>query len=236
MPGTDFFDDDLQNREANRRAGGERAGGAITRDVSDLNLTRLARHKEEVEQQVARSAQELDRLRMRQEELERERRELEDLRKKQESYERGRRDVTERINQSLIMMEKEQLRTQRMVEVLQGTREEFKSLRDAIAAIDPDAWPDEQVREELAKALVVIDESRMEYNKGITRIEAMLEGDRKRAPVDAALLPDGGEGGRNTRHSFGFWFKAGLAFSLPLLLTLLALAAAFLVLARQGLL
>lgn len=235
MPGTDFFDDDLQNREAKRRrAVTDPPPPGLSRDVSDLNLTRMARHKDDIEQQVASSAQELDRLRMRQEEVERERRELEELRKKQENYERGRRDVSERINQSLIMMENEQLRAQKLVELLQTTRDDFKGLLQGIMTIDPESWPDDEVRAELGKALVVIDESRMEYNKGMTKVEALMDGDRRKTPADGSLMSDESEGGPS--RSFGFWLKAGLAFSLPLILTLLVLVAAYVAMKQQGML
>lgn len=237
MPGTDFFDDDLQNREAKRRrAVADEPASPLGREVSELNLTRLARHKEDLESQVANSAQELDRLRMRQEELERERRELEDLRSKQEAYERGRRDVTERINQSLIMMENEQLRAQKLVETLQGTRDDFMGLLRGLETVDPESWPDDAVRAELAKALVIIDESRMEYNKGVTRVEALMDKERGKPNSASMLLAGDSDAEPGFQTSFGFWLKAGLAFLLPLILTLLILGGAFLALKQRGML
>ena len=91
--GTDFFDDDLvREREAalkiklDGESGGAKRDGHIpssrdlpSRAVSDLTLTHLARHKQEVTEQMVDKAQELDRLRARQEELEKERRALEEM-------------------------------------------------------------------------------------------------------------------------------------------------------------
>lgn len=229
MAGTDFFDEDLQNREAVRRGGAvgvddkPASSSGVARPVSDLNLTRMARHREEVEEQVATSAQELDRLRMRQEELERERRELEELRKKQEDYERGRREIMDRLNKSLIMMEKEQVKAERMVDLLVNTRGEFKGMLTEIEAINEEDWPDDAVRDELTKSLVVLDECRMQYNKSVARIEAVMADDSKGSNESSSMLPAGGAS--KSELSFSYWLKAGLALSLPLILFLLVAGA-----------
>ena len=100
MANTDFFDDDLiKQRDAAKRirlGPGDEPVGTLppaapsdevpVRAVSDFNLTRMAKHKQEVEGQMAHAAQELERLRARQEGLEREKRDLEDVRRKQEEY------------------------------------------------------------------------------------------------------------------------------------------------------
>lgn len=238
MGGTDFFDEDLQNREATRRKAVASDGGLgegsseLRRPVSDLNLTRLARHRDEVESQVAASAQELDRLRMRQEELERERRELEALRKKQEDYERGRKEILNRLQQSLISMEKEQLKSERMVELLQETRRSFKSMVAEIEGIREDRWSDDSVADELGQALVVVEECRMQYNKALARIDTVTaeSGPGERT---GPWLP-AGDGSDPVWPGFRYWLKAGLALSLPLLVVILALAAAGLVWALRS--
>jgi hypothetical protein len=236
MAGTDFFDKDLMNRESSR--GRRKDDGApamaeseevdLQRPVSDLNLTQMARHRQDLENQVAESAHELDRLRMRQEEVERERRELEDLRKKQVDYERGRRELSDRLHQSLIMMEKEQLRSERMTELLAHTLAEFKDMLGQIEGMDDENWPEDQLRDELTKALLIMDECRMEYNKGVTKIEAALAGSRASGEQASALMERSGTVPDASRPGFAYWLKAGLAASLPLILTLLTLALAFL--------
>ncbi len=236
MAGTDFYDEDLQNREAVRRGGAadadEQPAAGVQRPVGDLNLTRMARHREEVEEQVATSAQELDRLRMRQEELERERRELEDLRKKQEDYERGRREIMDRLNKSLIMMEKEQIKAERMVDLLQNTRSEFKGMLTEIESISEEDWPDDAVRDELTKSLVILDECRMQYNKSVARIEAVMADDRKGGGEDSSMLPAGA--GSKNEQPFSYWLKAGLALSLPLMIFLLIAAGVAFALFSRG--
>lgn len=239
MAGTDFFDDDLKQRETPRRgtaslSAQERAPTELQRPVGDLNLTRMARHRDEIERQVAESVQELDRLRMRQEEVDRKRRELEEQRKKQDEYERGRRELTDRLNQSLIMMEKEEVKSERLLELLRNSRAQFRDALSEIHAIDESAWADENVREELTKALTVLDEARVHYNKTIGKIEAMM-GDERVLPVDARgmLFREGAPPA--VERSFSYWLRVGFAASLPLLAVSILLTAVILITKWKGL-
>ena len=90
------------------------------------------------------------------------------------------------------------------------------------------------VREELGKALAIIDQARMEYNLGMTKVESMVVDNRLGPSSDPGLtLSEGGMAKPSA--AFGFWFKAGLAFCLPLILTGLALAVgAYLLLVQTG--
>ena len=129
MANTDFFDDDLvKQRDSARRlklgpsddsigtvGDGASSDEVPVRPVSDFNLTRMAKHKQEVDDHVATAVHELERLRKRQEDLEREKKELEELRRKQEEYERGKREMSERLSQSLVTLEKDELQAERVV-------------------------------------------------------------------------------------------------------------------------
>ena len=89
MPGTDFFDDDLarQRERGGRIRTDEPAvpveeGGSLNaapRQVADLNLTRMARHREEVNTQMATAKVDIERMRRKQSELEREKQSMEEL-------------------------------------------------------------------------------------------------------------------------------------------------------------
>ena len=235
MKGTDFFDEDLQNRDRNRvpaeTDGSETESRVIKRPVSDLNLTRMGRQREDIDNQVAASSQELERLRIRQVEIEKERRDLEELRKKQEDYVTARRDLSERLTQSLVTMEKEQVRMQLVTEMLDTGRSRFKNMREEIGAIDEETWTDDRMRDELTKSLTLLEESRMEYNSTIAKLEATM------SDGTPPLVADGNPGSpvhvgtQNTR-SFGYWFKAGFAFLLPGMLFLTSLIAVLIYLYR----
>jgi hypothetical protein len=234
MPGTDFFDDDLvRQREAAKRLnaapGGEpfeldteKAEEAPVRPISDFNLTRMARHKKEVDEQATAAVQELDRLRKRQEQLESEKRELEDLKKKQEDYERGKREIMDRLKGSLVTLERQEVETQRLAELLGTTRHRFRSLLEEFEAVHEESWPEDQIRDELNKGLSVIESARMEYNKGLAKIEA-VRGEKEKGDGASPVLFEERAFGAAEEKPFAYWIKVGLAVTTPLIIALLVL-------------
>jgi DNA repair exonuclease SbcCD ATPase subunit len=242
MGTTDFFDDDLGRARKARLEGAPlssvndtSAGDEIpVRALSDLSLTRMAKHKQEVEENVLQASQELERLRKRQEELEREKRELEEIRRKQDEYQRGKRELIEKLGQSLVTMEKDEIQAQRMAEMLAATRRRFKEMLSQLQGLSEESWAEEKFGEELSKALTLVENLRMEFNKSVSRVEAAGGG---QAQV-GALSPIAGESVRLTvedEKPFSYWLKVGVAVSLPLVITLLALAAIWLILQHAGL-
>jgi hypothetical protein len=232
MPGTDFFDDDLiRQRDAPKRirmgpgdeepAPAAPAGDGAARPVSDLNLTRMTRHRQEVVDQTAVAVQELERLRQRQEEIESEKRHLEDLRKKHDDYDRGKRDLLENLRRSLVVLERQEVEAGRMMEVLGVTRKRFKDLLAEIESIKEEAWPEDRVREELGRHLGIIEEARMEFSKSVAKIDA-LKGDAVPGAAGRAAVLFEEHSGHEERH-FGDWLKIGVAVSLPIVITLVIL-------------
>lgn len=241
--GTDFFDDDLvRQREAalKIKLDGE---GATPRDgfipssrdlpnrpIADLTLTHLARHKQEVTEQMVDKTQELDRLRARQEELERERKTLEEMRKKQEAFDAGRRDLKVRLNESLGRMEKDRLQAERLSQLLGETSRVFRERLDEVSALNEEDWADENLLDELDKSLALLEDVRADYNKAMAKIEAV------HPQVSAGPAPAGrplafedspGIAGESGGRGFGYWLRAGLAFTLPLMVLLVLLALAW---------
>ena len=249
MSNTDFFDDDLgKQRDAARRiklgGGGEpsevvgeisSADDVPVRPVSDFNLTRMAKHKHEVNEQVASAMQELERLRKRQEDLEREKKDLEDLRRKQEEFERGKREMIERLNQSLISLEKDEIESQRLSELLGETRKRFKAMQADIDKVSEENWPENQIREELNKAVVILEDARLEYNKSMTRIEAVSNDSKKVTTESRPVIFEESGLHREVEKPFAFWVKVGMAVSTPLVLTIVIIFVLFLVLHFRGL-
>lgn len=242
--GTDFFDDDLvREREAalKIKLDGESGGGPRdghipssrdfpNRPVSDLTLTHLARHKQEVAEQMVDKSQELDRLRARQDELERERRALEEMRRKQEAFDAGRRELKDRLNESLVRLEKERLQTERLGQLLEETRRLFRERLDEVSALNEEEWADDRLLEELNRALVLLDNVRSDYNKAMAKIEAIhpLAPGAASPSASALSFPEADGGSGVAGQGFGYWFRAGLAFTLPLMALLVVLALAWL--------
>jgi chromosome segregation ATPase len=239
MANTDFFDDDLgRQRDAARRIklsdeplttlSDMSSDDVPVRPLSDLSLTRMAKHKQDVDENVVQAAQELERLRKRQETLEREKRDLEEIRRKQEEYERGKRDVIERLGQSLVTMEKDELQAERMAELLNATRKQFKEMLAEVEKLNEALWPEERFGEELTKALALVEDTRMEYNKSLSKIEA-AGGTEVRIASSVSAMGEPPRLNYDEERPFGYWLKVGMAVSLPLIVFILLVVILFIV-------
>jgi chromosome segregation ATPase len=206
--GTDFFDDDLSRK---------------TGEVEDpeTSASRMSRQKEQLTNQVADTAEEIERLRMRQDELEHEKTSLEELNRKQDEYERSKKDIIENLARNIILMEKDEVLANRMVELLSASRARFKDVLSEIRDIREENWSESVFEEELDKALALIESARMEYSKAIAKIDAeSWQKGAGQAPL--ATLEDAGRSALANK-GFLFWFKIGVAVSLPMITVFLLL-------------
>ena len=236
MSNKDFFDDDLiQRRDAVpevkmgpvHEAG---SAGAPPRSepipVEDLNLTPLTQRKEEINSQVAGKMDELERLRSRQEALEREKHSLEQLRASQEKYETGKREMIDRLEQSLVSLERDEILVNQRLELLAETEKRFKDLLAAMRGFNEEQWPSESVgyREELSKSLAIMDNARKEYNKALARVD-VLRDVRNGGAEGKPLMYDEMTGRSARERGFADWLKLGFAVSLPVTVVLAVLIA-----------
>ncbi len=234
MSNKDYFDDDLIRRrdavkEVNMDPASAAGGGAEPPrsgpiPVEELNLTPLAQRKEEFNSQVAGKLDELERLRARQEALEREKTSLEQLRAAQEKHETGKREMIDRLEQSLVSLEREEILIQQRLELVAETEKRFKELLNGMRGFNEDQWPADSdgYREALTKALASVDSARKEYNKALARVDVLREGP-KAGPEGAPLLYGGDLNRAASEHSFAEWLKIGFAVSLPVTLALAVL-------------
>jgi len=230
MKNTDFVDDDLlsdrgwkkklrtSQKEQIPLSEQDAAGTEVpVQSISELNLGRLAKHREEVGNNMVRTITELEELRKRQQELEEEKQSLEDLGRKQHDYTHGKREMVERLNEGIIALEKKEVQSAQLTELLIATRNRFKEALEEIESIDEERWPDDRFREELYKALVIIDDARMEHNKALAKIQ-ILEGSGESVLSGSRLGLSDHAPGSVPERSIGYWIKVGFALSLPLAL------------------
>lgn len=238
MGGTDFFDEDLVHRRGAVKSttlGGTEVVGTHKTDefparpISDLNLTRMARHREEVNTQVASAKLEIERMRRRQGEIEREKQTLEETLEKQEQYERGKQEMIDRLSESIVTLHKMEEHASRQVEICSSTRQRFGEFIEELQRINDAEWADEVLRDELNKAVVLIDAIRKEFVKGQAGVEAaggpvklFDESRAQHVPLTEEAAPRG----------FGAWLKIGVAVSLPLVLAIAAAVIVILVMGR----
>lgn len=241
MADRDFFDEDLvKPRDGVKRIKmGPADQPARTADpdntpgdvlpVSDFNLTRMVRQKEEISEEVALKARELERLRQRQTDLEVQKKGLEELRSKQSDYESGKRELKERMTQSLIGLEKREIQTSQLADLLGETRRRFREMLNELGEINEENWPDEAFREELNKALAQIDDMRMEFNRSMSRVEMAVGSDDSSPGDHKPVIFEETRPAMEMERNFGYWMKVGLAVSLPLIIFVcIVLAALFL--------
>lgn len=195
-----------------------------TDDNVDLNAAeKLARQKDDIAHKVANAAEEIERLRMRQEELEYAKRTLQELNQKQDSYTQQKKEMISLLGRSIVQMEKDEIRAARLVQLLSGTREQFKGLLSEIREIREEQWEESVFEENLDQSLALLENARMVYNKSVAKVDAeqLPRGDRGATGLSGTRdnpvhHPFAGRG-------FFFWLKIGFALALPVTLLLTAL-------------
>lgn len=179
---------------------------------------------EHLDSQVQKAQEQLLQLKRQQEQIEKQKRELEELSRRQEELERGRAEMTDKLTRSLVVVEREAYDTQKRLEQLRAMRESFGQHLQLIEAIDPKTWNPADLHKELSRALSTVDDARAEYAQQRSRLQAANEktgeADLPEAASDVADLIHGGR-------TFGQWFRIGVAFSLPLILTIIAVVLFF---------
>lgn len=241
MAGTDFYDDDLNQPPrgpgAPRGLGGEgrdkkamSSDDALAGRASDLNLTGMRRHQKDVTQQATQAVQELEMLKQRQEQLERERKELEQAQRQHDTFTRGKKELSAYLRKSLTSLDRDQVETQRYLEVITAARGRFREMLEEIDKLDEDGWDTERVSDELVRGLTVLEDSRGEYNRTMARLEAMKsrESDTLGGGGEASASYDLGPfEGRSEARGFVDWLKIGAAVTLPLIVALAVLLAVY---------
>ncbi len=240
MANTDFIDDDLiQRRDSVKEVKMGLGRDAVSVPeipksepvpVQELNLTPLTKRKEEINSQMATKLDELERLRSRQEALEREKNSLEQLRNDQEKYEGGKREMIDHLEKSMVAMEREDVVLNQRLALVTDTAKRFRGMLKDLREFNEAEWPVDSVglREELNKALAVIDNVRKEYNRSCARLEAAREAKGQESLAGQYMLEEAGSS-RGLQRSFGDWLKIGFALSLPLIIALVVLIVVLLV-------
>lgn len=222
--GTDFFDEDLLRFDSSPGKGKsvprhnkETDDGTSEPEGHDDHAGRMARQKEDILNQVVGAVGEIERLRVRQEELAKKKDALEGLTRKQDEYESGKREIIEKLDRSMVVIEKEETQATRMAELLAETRVKFAEMRSELGNINEEKWGDENFHAELNKAAATVKVMESAYAKAIARVDAA--GWHKSVPdkVQRKLLQDAA-GDSDFDRNFYFWIKIGYALSLPMII------------------
>ncbi len=168
--------------------------------------------------EILRAQEQLLQLRQQQEALERQKRELEALGQRQAGFETAREEASQQLSRALVALEREQYEADRQVVHLRACREKLERQATMLESLDPARWAKADLPRELTRAEAAVQEAEAELGRTRARVNA----EQGREVLAPAPSPSGGL--PVERLGFGYWLKAGLAFTLPLIL---ALAAAF---------
>lgn len=169
---------------------------------------------EELDAQVQKAQEQLLQLKRQQELIEKQKSELEELGRRQEALEQGRNEMIQNFSRSLVVLEREAYECEKRLEQLNNTRENFRSHLRSLEAINPRGWHNNELQDELSKALHLVDEARTDFTRSRVRINA----DAEEEILDDAA--DEEEALGYSDRDFLFWLKAGFAFTLPVVLAL----------------
>ena len=185
-------------------------------------LTTRGPGSERIDSQVQKAQEQLLNLKRQQEQIERQKRELEELSRRQEELESGRGEMVEKLTRALVVVERQSTEAAKRVEQLHATGESFASHLQALEGINPKVWPATDLQRELSRALGMVDHARTDFNQQKARIATeTAEGDEAGGASGADTYDQ--MFGTERDHSFLYWLKAGVAFTLPLIIALFAL-------------
>ena len=176
----------------------------------------------ELDANLEEAREQLTLLQRKKEELERSKGELEEMRRRHDEFARGRVEIVEALNRGLIVLEHEQVETQRMLDLITRTRETFKEQLSQVESLTDAHWNSDNLKSELSKSLASIETARMEFNRACLRIDALQNKSSDDLP-QTPLEKLSGPSNPLDRIGFGPALRLGLAFSLPVVVVVLLL-------------
>jgi chromosome segregation ATPase len=155
----------------------------------------------------------LELLQQQQAEVERQKQELKELNENKEEFLQGQIEINEKLNTAITAMDREIFATQQELEELQQTRTCFANHLEKIDQLNPDGWNNESLRQDLTRAISVLDLAEDEYEQAVDHFS---EG-RSSSVFGGGVTP------KRIAASTGeselmIQFRNGFAFNFPLVL------------------
>ena len=162
---------------------------------------------------------ELISLQRQQQELEQRKRQLEELNTRRMELVQGQREIRDSLLRAVVILERAESQSRKEVEQMHETRQVFSEQLSEINNIDPSEWSAAGIEQELSKALAKVDQAQAIYTQSRAKLDALRGRDLEPTtedgtPSSASTTP--------SSDSFVANFARGLAFNLPLILSLLA--------------
>lgn len=225
---TDFVDRDYQVARSGTPA--TTPGPAPSLAPTSAPSVRRAPTREELDSQLTATQQQLAKLREAQEQLERARAAVEELRRKRAEYQNGRDEMLQHLTRAIGILEKTELDARREAEQASRSLEGLRLAIHQVNALNEQAWTEETWDSELNKALVTLENARMEWNSARLRWP-VLEDQPQSGPNPSSVEPRDlpsflakASFAQLCRIGFGLTWPLGAVALLALLVALLALA------------
>lgn len=169
-------------------------------------------NEENFEDQVREAQEQLAQLRHREEQLERQKRELEELHQKKAVFAEGRARLSEDLARAVSALDREADECQRRADQCHSTKEALEHYHRVVESLRPDHWSRTQLKEELSRGQSQLNEAEEELGSAASLL-ASIRGAKGRKAVKRST----GDSSDNEQ-GFLYWFKSGLAFTLPLMI------------------
>ena len=177
-----------------------------------------------MDKRVLLAQERLVRLRKEADDIEREKHALEDLRRKQQEFMQGRTEMVDRLSRAVALLDRESTDSRRKIEQMIVMRECFAEHMEAVHGLAPEDWSRHNLAQELSRALCVIDDAKMEYDRSMTRLQAFTQA--VVAPVAQTLMTNQTAPAKSllpvgfTKAAFLQCAFYGFAFAAPLIVVL----------------
>lgn len=199
-----------------------------TEEPDLLNISPSGGSVEDLTRELAEHQDRLMALKRQQDEVETRKRELEELSQRRGELTSGQKAIREKLTRSITLLERAEYDAQREIETIRTTRQSFKEHLGEVEEINPKDWEPEEVDEQLTRSLSVIDHAQTSFSQAKLKLESISG----RLGNKEAIDEDEEESDGNfDSPSFIELVRRGLAFSLPLMILLAAIA--FLLLTRS---
>jgi len=168
---------------------------------------------DDYEGKLRAAQEELDRIQQQREELERKKLELEELTTRKHTFVSQQIELSERLTNSLMMIDRELVQIRQEAEDLQQCRVCFAAHLEKLDKVNPENWNRDNLSEKLDRASMIIDVAADEYDQAA----AHFEGTRSGAIFGRASKKGRARIGNSTPSEFTVNLKNGFAFNLPVL-------------------
>jgi hypothetical protein len=214
---SDFIDNDFQ---ASQKTPYPLSSGLNSSSPAGANRPPT---REELNIHVSETHQKLAELKRAQEELEQKRAALEEERRRQMELQAGRQEMVQHLTRGVGLLEESEFAARRDAEQMAKTLAEMRDALSKVQSIGEAQWTTQNYQVELTRALTTIENARMEWNSARLKWP-ILSGDSdlgqgEPATKNAILNP------WLAAQSFKGLWKIGLAFTWPLALVALLVAA-----------